>query len=98
MAHLHAVKAGTKARPSPPVKHTVTSAAKDGDRLELLIALRDRVAVAVENIETPARDLASLTRRLQEIAKEIEVLMAAAKKAAEQRETSGDERFDASAV
>jgi len=84
--------------PAPKVKHTVTSAAKDGDRLDLLVATRDRVAKAVEDEDTPARDLAALTRRLLEIAKDIDVLEAAAKKAERDNETATDERFDASAV
>jgi len=82
----------------PKSAHTVTTAAKDGDRLDLMIAMRDRVAKAVEDAETPARDLAALTRRLLEIAKEIDVLQAAAKKAEEDRQHASDERFDASAV
>ena len=36
------------------------------------MAVRFRVAMAVEDPATPARDLAALTRRLLEIAKEIE--------------------------
>jgi len=59
---------------------------------------RDRVAKAVEDEDTPARDLAALTRRLLEIAKDIDVLEAAAKKAERDNETATDERFDASAV
>ena len=100
-AHLRSVKADTapSTKPAKPSKqHTVTTAAKEGDRLDLLVAMRDRIAKAVEDDATPARDLAALSRRLIEIAKEIDVLQAAAKKAAEQQETSEDERFDASAV
>lgn len=57
-----------------PRKHTVTSAAADGSRRDLLVAMRARVATAVEDPNTPARDLAALTRRLMEIAKDIEAL------------------------
>ena len=85
-AHLHAVGDGeapsTKRARAPK---TVSKAAESGDRLELLLATRTRVAKAVENEDTPARDLAALTRRLLEIAKEIEVLQAA-KDAADQDE------------
>jgi len=91
-----------KARPRKPLEqdkpHTVTTAAASGSRLDLLIATRDRVAKAVEDADTPARDLAALTRRLLEMVKEIEVLEASAAKAAEDRKHAGDERFDASAV
>lgn len=55
----------------------VASAASSGTRRDLLEAMRDRVAVAVDSPETPARDLAALTRRLMDIAKELEALDAA---------------------
>ena len=55
-------------------KLTVTQAAKGNDRRELLVALRDRVAETVEDPNCPPRDLAALSRRLQDIAKEIAVL------------------------
>ena len=58
-------------------KPTVTQAATGGDRRELLVALRDRVAKTVEDPNCPPRDLAALSRRLQEIAKEIEAIDAA---------------------
>lgn len=41
---------------------------------DLLVAMRDRVAKDVENPNTPARDLAALTRRLMEITKEIDAI------------------------
>ena len=50
---------------------TVTQAAKSGDQKQLLIALRDRIAKTVEDPETPARDLAALSRRLMEISKDL---------------------------
>lgn len=60
----------------PPAKKGVKAAADAGDRKELLVALRSRIAVSVESPETPPRDLAALSRRLLEIAKEIEALEA----------------------
>lgn len=77
--------------------HTVTSAASDGDRLDLLMAMRLRVATAVEDPNTPARDLAALTRRLMEIAKDIDVLRAAAESEGESDDVE-DDSFDASAI
>lgn len=71
-AALHAVQpddAPQRSRPS-----TVTEAAKSGDRRELLIALRTRIARSVQNRNTHPRDLAPLSRRLLEIAKEIEAI------------------------
>jgi hypothetical protein len=56
--------------PAPPAL-TVTEAASKGTPRQLLVAMRDRVALDVENPNTPSRDLAALTRRLMEISKEI---------------------------
>lgn len=53
---------------------TITEAAASGDRRALLVAMRSRVASAVEDEETPPRDLAALSRRLLEIANEIAVI------------------------
>ncbi|SHU54235.1 hypothetical protein [Mycobacteroides abscessus] len=52
----------------------VSVAATGGTPRDLLVAMRDRIAQAVDDPETSARDLAALTRRLMEIAKEIEVI------------------------
>jgi hypothetical protein len=54
---------------------TVRTAAAGGDRLALLLALRAKVAEEITG-DVPARDLASLSRRLMEISKEIEDLEA----------------------
>lgn len=62
---------GTGERSAPK---SVAQAASGGSHRELLVAMRDRIAVAVSNPECPPRDLAALTRRLQDIAKEIEAL------------------------
>ena len=73
---LSAVTADTPA-PAPARPKSVTKAAAEGTRRELLVAMRSRVATAVEDGGTPARDLAALTRRLMEIAREIEAIDAA---------------------
>lgn len=55
---------------------SVKSAASSGKYRDLLVALRDNIATQIdEGIQ--ARDLASLSRRLLEISKEIEALDAA---------------------
>ena len=69
---LRAVADGESAPPRPPL--TVTDAADTGTRRDLLVALRSRIATTVEDPNTPARDLAALSRRLLEIAREIEAL------------------------
>lgn len=76
---------------------SVTKAAADGSHLELLEAMRDRVAKTVEDVNTPARDLAALTRRLMEITKEIEAIHSAAEQEAAESHVD-DEDFDATAV
>ena len=76
---------------------TITQAAEKGTTRELLVAMRARIAKAVEDPNTPARDLAALTKRLVEVVRDIEAIDARA----EQEGTSDgrtDEAFDASAV
>ena len=60
---------------------SIRDAAASGSRLSLLVAMADRIATELDN-GVPARDLASLTRRLLEVTKEIESIHA---------ETDGDE-------
>ena len=49
----------------------VDEAAASGNRLELLLALRERLAGAVTDPECPHRDLSSLTLRLMNVAEAI---------------------------
>jgi hypothetical protein len=72
-ARLRAVPEGEKPE-KPERAQSVTQAADGGNRRALLVALRSRIAKTVENADTPARDLASLARKLLEIAKEIEAI------------------------
>ncbi|KTR08288.1 hypothetical protein NS184_06055 [Curtobacterium luteum] len=69
-----------------------------GDRLAELEATHRRIGKAVQDEETPARDLASLTRRQMEISKEIESLR---RQVVEERTDAAhvaDAAFDATAV
>lgn len=91
---LRAVQEGESAKPVKP--KSVTQAAKGGVKRELLVAMRDRVATAVEDPATPARDLAALTRRLVEIADRIEAIDAHEEDELAAEVEDGD--FDASAV
>jgi hypothetical protein len=92
---LRAVSPGEK----PPKRpKTVTQAADAGTPRELLVALRTRIAKQVEDVNCPPRDLASLSRRLLEIAKEIEALDAAADQEAAESVIDEDQAFDASAL
>ena len=45
----------------------VTLAARKGDSRGVQEALRDRLALAIDDPKTSSRDLAALTRRLQEV-------------------------------
>lgn len=76
---------------------TITAAAAEGTTRELLVAMRARVAVAVEDPNCPPRDLAALTRRLQELVRDIAALDAQDEEAAVGAQAT-DGRFDASAV
>ena len=52
----------------------IADAAASGDHLKLLIATRERIAEVLANPECPIRDISPLTRRLQEVSKEIVAL------------------------
>jgi len=70
---LRAVKAGESA-PKPAAAKTVAQAAKSGTPRELLVAMRDRIAETVSQSNCAARDLAALTKRLQDIAHDIDAI------------------------
>jgi hypothetical protein len=68
---------------------TISEAADSGSRRDLLVALRARIALALENPTVPGRELPSLSLRLLEIVKEIEAVDA---------EGGGDDVSDAAAT
>jgi hypothetical protein len=59
------------------VPKSILEAAEQGSRLEELRAMRRRLAIALDNPNTPARDLAALSRRQLEIGREIEAIVIA---------------------
>jgi len=83
---------------APAHVKTVVEAAKTGTTRELLAATRDRIAVAVDNPNTAARDLASLTKRLMETVREIEALDARDEQEAGASVEVSDGEFNAAAV
>lgn len=86
---------GKNARRSARVQITdITSAAEHGDRLEMLRMLRRRVAAALDAPKLAARDLASLSRRIIEIEKEIEGLEGVSPGQGEDGVSVTDEAFD----
>ena len=92
---LRAVSAGEKAPVAKP--KTVTEAARGGSTRELLVSTRDSIAVAVEDPNTPARDLAALTKRLMETVREIEAIDARTEEAESHAEVE-DGKFYSTAV
>lgn len=94
-APLRAVKAGETTKRPPK---TVVEAAEGGNHRELLVAMRERIARAVSNPDCPPRDLAALTRRLQDIAKEIEVIDLRTKEEADEAGASDDEAWNDEAL
>lgn len=96
MADLRAVKPGEK----PPITRpkTVTQAAQGGTTRELLIALRDRIARTLEDPNCPPRDLASNSKRLMEIVRDIEAIDARAHEEAKESVATADEAWDSEAL
>ena len=94
---LRAVSPGEK--PAPPKSpRTVTEAAESGTTRELLVAMRARIAKAVEDPNTPAKDLAALSNRLMQIVREIEAIDARTDEDGDAGDSVEDGAFDASAV
>ncbi|MGW9268338.1 hypothetical protein [Microbacterium sp. NPDC055599] len=73
---------------------SVADAAKNGTTRDLLEATRDRIATAVEDASTPARDLAALTKRLMETVREIEAIDARKQQEAEHGADVPNGKFD----
>lgn len=92
-ANLRAVAEDEKAPPK-----TVTEAASRGTHRELLVAMRDRIATAVEDPKCPPRDLASLSLRLAKLAEEIKALDPGSEQGADRGGEVGDEAFDSEAI
>lgn len=97
-APLRTVKPGEKAPEKPKRKVTVAEAAETGSHRDLLVAMRERIAKTVSDPDCPPRDLAALTRRLQDIAKEIEAIDLRAKEEAREDGVSADEAWDGAAL
>lgn len=83
---------------APLRRKSVQEAAEGGDRCELLVAMRDRIAKTISATDCPPRDLAALTRRLQEIAKEIDQITLASIGDGSVVADTDDEPFDAASV
>ena len=64
---------GADERKVEPPK-SILESAESGSRLDELRAMRRRLAKAMDDPNTPARDLAALSRRQLEIGREIEAI------------------------
>ncbi len=95
MARLRQVAAGETAE---AVQKSVTEAADRGTTRELLVAMRARIAKAVEDPNTPAQALAALTKRLVEVVRDIEAIDQREAQEAGRGGKIGDAVFDASAI
>lgn len=94
---LRSVGAGESAA-APKKSKTVAEAAATGDHRQLLVAMRERIARTVSNPDCPPRDLAALTRRLQDVAKEIESMdLRAREEGADAADVVEDEACDSQA-
>ncbi len=96
MAALRAVEPGEKAPPRRAL--SIIEAVEAGDRLAELEATHRRIARAVQDESTPARDLASLTRRQMEISREIDALKHQLKEEADEDAVSADEVWSEEAI
>ena len=77
---------------------SVADAAAKGSHRDLLVAMRERIATAVSDPDCPPRDLAALTRRLQDIAKEIEAIDLRAEQESKENGILGPEPWNPSAI
>lgn len=94
--NLRAVKTDETAPKRAP--KSVAQAAATGNHRELLVAMRERIAKTVSDPDCPPRDLAALTRRLQDIAKEIETIDRLAQQESGSDGNADDQAWDSSAI
>jgi len=80
----------------PKFKMTVTHAAEHGTLRDVLVALRDVLAGALDDDRTQPRDISSLVLRLKEISAEVAAMDDRAKDQA--RQPPGDASFDPTTV
>lgn len=77
---------------------SIEDAAENGSRLDELIQMRRRIARALDDPNTPARDLAALSRRQLEISRDIEAIQVQEAESDDEGEISGDEAWDSAVV
>jgi len=95
-APLRAVADDEKAEKKPP--STVAQAVESGTQRDQLVAMRTRIAKAIDDPNIRGADLAALSRRLLEIGREVDAIDVAAKQEADEDVEVADEAFDAQAL
>lgn len=90
---LRAVGADEKAPPRRP--ESVSEAVQAGTPRDVNIAMQDRVAKAIDAVDIRGADLAALTRRLNELRKELAAMDAQAKEEAAEDESVEDAAWEA---
>ena len=88
---LRAVKDGETA-PTAPM--SVLDATECGDNRDVMVTLRRRLAASIDSPETPARDLAALSRRLLEVDRTIREIDLAREERERQTATEATEDED----
>lgn len=66
-------KDGQQNQRPPTGSNSIAEAVASGDKRNVLVALRDKLAVAIDNCESD-RDLPALTKRFWEVQKELETI------------------------
>jgi len=95
---LRAVNPGEKPAKSAR-RLSIVEAAELGDRRALLVAMQQRLALALSDAALHPRDLAALTKRLEDNAKELAVIDAASSGEADEVEAAiPDEPMNPDAV
>lgn len=84
-------------KPLPAKTLSILEAAELGDRLQELRSMRRRIASAMDDPNTPARDLAALSRRQIEIGRDVDMLELRATEETD-RAAVTDSAFDAEAI
>lgn len=87
-----------EAAPSRRVPSSVTEAVSSGSRRDELVAMRARIAKAIDDPNIRGADLAALSRRLLEVSKEIDAIDVAAKQEAAESAEVADEALDTEAL
>jgi hypothetical protein len=87
-----------EAPPAPKPPMTILEAAEADDRLAELIAMRRRLARALDDPNCPPRDMAALSRRQLEIGREIEAMKMVAERDGHGEQPAEDEELDPAAI